>query len=82
MKCDHNSKLKWRLNFITYFRKRCGGMKTPEMLTTILTDGIQAWFTETTLQPNTYPHAFRQLLLQEQSDIGWQQIFKGCTLNE
>jgi hypothetical protein len=37
-------------------------MKTREMLTTILTDGIQAWFTKAPLQPNTYPHAFRQLI--------------------
>jgi hypothetical protein len=42
MKCDHSSKLNLRLKCITSIRKRCGGMKTREMLSTILTDGIQA----------------------------------------
>jgi 5-methylcytosine-specific restriction endonuclease McrA len=49
MKFDHSSKLKWRLNFITSIRKRCDKMKTREMLTTILTNRIQAWFTDMTL---------------------------------
>ena len=53
MKCDHSSKRQWRLKCITSIRKRCDDMKTREMLTTILTDGIQAWFTEATLQPVT-----------------------------
>jgi hypothetical protein len=81
MKCDHSSKRQWRLKCITSIRKRCDDMKTREMLTTILTDGIQAWFTEATLQPVTYPHAFRQLI-QEQNDIGWRQLFNGRISNE
>jgi hypothetical protein len=55
MKCDHSSKLNWRLKCITSIRKQCSDMKMREMLTTILTDGIQAWYTEATLQPGTYP---------------------------
>jgi hypothetical protein len=81
MKCDHSSKRNWRLKCITSIRKRCGDMKTREMLTTILTDGIQAWFTEATLQPRTYPSAFRQLI-QDQNDTGWRQIFNGRISNE
>jgi hypothetical protein len=72
MKCDHSSKLSWRLKFITSIRKRCNDMKTREMLTPILTEGIQTWFTEATLQPGTYPHAFQQLI-QEHNDISWRQ---------
>jgi hypothetical protein len=45
------------------------------MLTSILTDGIQAWFTEATLQPGTYPHASRQLIIQEQNEISCRQFF-------
>ncbi len=56
-------------------------MKTREMLTTVLTDGIQAWLTNTTLQPQNYPHTFRQLL-QEQNGIGWRQVFNGRLSNE
>jgi methylphosphotriester-DNA--protein-cysteine methyltransferase len=67
------SKLKWRLNFITSTRKRYDDMKMREMLRMILTNGSQAWFTETALQRDTYPHTFRQLL-QEQTDIGWRQL--------
>jgi hypothetical protein len=52
-----------------------------EMLTTILTGGIQAWLTEATLQPGTYPHVFRQLI-QEQNDIGWRQFFNGRISNK
>jgi polyphosphate kinase len=62
MKCDHSSNLKWRLNLITSIRKRYDEVKTREMLRTILADGIQAWFTDATLQPDTYPQAFCQLL--------------------
>jgi hypothetical protein len=83
MKCDHISKLNWCINFITSIPKRCNDMKTREMvLTTILTDGIQAcWFTKTTLQPDTFPRALQQLL-QEQNDIGWRQLFNGPISNK
>jgi hypothetical protein len=81
MKCDHSSKWQWCLKCITSIRKRCGNMKTREMLTTILTDGIQVWFTEATLQPGNYPHAFRQLI-QEQNDIRWRQLFNGRISND
>jgi hypothetical protein len=56
-------------------------MKTREMLTTIFTDGIQAWFTDATLTPGNYPQAFRQLI-QEQNDTGWRQLFNGQITNK
>ena len=62
LKCDHSTKLQWRLHFITEIRKRCESLKTREMPTTILMDGLQAWLTDTTLQPTAYPHAFRNLI--------------------
>jgi hypothetical protein len=62
-------------------QKWCAEMKTREMLTTILTDGITLWFNDNLLQPADYPTPFHQLLHQ-QNNIGWRQLFHGrCWMN-
>jgi hypothetical protein len=54
-------------------------MKTREMLTTILTDGITQWLTDKLLQPADYPAQFHRLIHQ-QNNIGWRQLFNGRTI--
>jgi hypothetical protein len=52
-------------------------MKTREMPTTILTDGVQAWFNDTPLDQEKYPHIFSHQLIQDQNTIGLRQLFNG-----
>jgi hypothetical protein len=46
------------------------------MLITILTDGIQAYFTDTSMQPENCPPTFHKLI-KDQTAIGGRQLFHG-----
>jgi hypothetical protein len=51
------------------------------MLITILTDGIQAWFDDTPMQPKNYAPTFHKLI-KDQTAIRWQQLFHGSFTTE
>jgi hypothetical protein len=62
LKCPHSEKLFWPKHAIIAQQKRCTEMHTREMLTTILKNGIQAWFDNSPMQPENYPPTFHQLI--------------------
>jgi hypothetical protein len=76
LRCSHSAKTIWRKHAILAQQKRCKEMHTREMLITILTDGIQAWFNDTPMQPENYPPTFHKLI-KDQTAIGWRQLFHG-----
>ncbi len=81
MRCADTTKAKLRQHFISSVQKRCTEMKTREMLTTILTDGLTQWFNDKELAPTDYPPLFR-LLIQQQNELGWRQLFNGRFVSE
>ena len=56
-------------------------MKTREMLTTILTNGLTQWFNDKELAPPDYSPLF-QLLIQQQNELGWSKLFNGRFVSE
>jgi hypothetical protein len=76
MQCADTTKAKWQHQLIGSIQKRCAEMKAREMLTTILMDGITQWFNNKLLQPAECPAPFHRLI-QQQSNVGWRQLFHG-----
>jgi hypothetical protein len=69
MRCADSKKAKWRHQLIGTVQKGFTKMKTREMLTTILADGLMQWFNDKQIQPAAYPAPFHRLMKQ-QNEIG------------
>ena len=76
LRCPHQSRSSWRTSFLIALRKRCDQQDTQLYLQEILLDGIEAWFTNSTLESTQYPDRFASLI-STQNCIGWCQLFNG-----
>ena len=81
LRCSHPERAKWRRQFLQSTRKQCETLRTDPNLQNILIDGLEQWFRESHIDPSKYPPQF-QLLIRQQTAIGWRQIFSGRMSNE
>jgi hypothetical protein len=75
IRCPHLTRSLWRSKCLKSLRDKCESMRTRPFLIDILVDGLQAWFNH--LPPPASPHPKYDTLIDNQSAIGWSQLFNG-----
>jgi hypothetical protein len=76
LRCPHPDQAKWHLTLATAIRKRCEHIPTGPYLMKILLDGLYHWFHDTVFPKYTYLAQYHSLINQ-QEQLGWQQLFLG-----
>ena len=76
IRCPHPDRAKWRWTFLQSTRAKCTTLQTDPHLQSILLDGLENWLNESHIDASLYPQRFH-LLIQQQTAIGWRQIFNG-----
>jgi hypothetical protein len=77
--CNHPTRNEWRNNFIRDLTDHCMLSDTDPTLQVLLCKSIQGWFIEPQafrVQPHEFDPGLHRLI-QQQSRIGWRQIFHG-----
>jgi hypothetical protein len=78
--CPHPSRTKWHSDFIVNLRKKCHNLSTDQCLLDILLSGIESWLTQTPFDSSEFPSEY-QILIREQTAIGWVHLFQGRITN-
>ena len=76
LRCPHPSRVLWPTSLIEHLTSRTSTLDTDPILTKILLQGLQQWLSTQPLEVSQFPLQY-QLLLSEQSEIGWYQLFLG-----
>ena len=79
MRCKTRPREAWRSATIVALQNKCTTLRTSKIMTSILVQGIHAWFhdRQLTFRPEKpVPPAFLRLISQ-QNAIGWRQLFHG-----
>lgn len=78
--CTHETRSHWRDKFLMELETECATLHTRPLLTQILVDALQLWFTHPTdsfsMDHRNYPPEASRLI-HHQNAIGWKQIFMG-----
>jgi hypothetical protein len=81
LRCSHPDRKPWRHKLYKALRVTCENHLTRPYLVDILLNGIDAWIHETPFDKQTYPAIYHRLI-EEQSSLGWRQIFQGRLTSE
>ena len=76
IRCRHQEPKKIRSILIKNLRSRCYTLCTKPLLVQILVKGLEAWFDGTILEWSAYPME-AQILIKNQTMVGWDQLFRG-----
>jgi hypothetical protein len=76
VRCTFEPRLKWRKELLTQLRKTHDDPLVNPYLVDILHDGLHSWLTYTQIDTAQYPRRYHQLI-EEQTAIGWRQLFNG-----
>ena len=77
VRCQHAVCQKWRGDLLCMLCQRCDKLNTNPVLLDLLIHGLDSWLrNQPSPRPREYPAAYRSLI-QEQSDLGWQQLLNG-----
>jgi hypothetical protein len=81
MCCDHESRSKWRADFLTALRDFHLQTDTSPFLSSLMLSALRLWFQsnangDITITPDEYHPTLRHLIRQ-QNQIGWGQLFLG-----
>jgi hypothetical protein len=74
--CPHSDRSDWRRKSLQAIRKVCDNLHTAPELIDILLDGLSACFTKSPFPTHKYSQRFAKLF-DEQTTIGWRQLFNG-----
>ena len=81
IRCEHPSRERWRTEFLSALRDLHIHTNTSPRLSALMLDGIRLWFTsqpetDVSVAPEAY-HPTLQSLVNQQNQIGWDQLFLG-----
>jgi hypothetical protein len=76
MRCPHQARQDWRLQFLISLRKTCDKLNTRPYLQDILLTAIEAWFNDEIADFSQFPPTY-SALIHQQNLIGWRQLFNG-----
>jgi hypothetical protein len=76
LRCPHPDCTKWHLTLTAAIRKRCEYIPTRPYLMEILLDGLHHWFHDTPFPKYTCLDHYHPLI-DQQEQLGWQQLFLG-----
>jgi hypothetical protein len=77
LRCVHPSRAKWRSTLLLSLTKLCHSIKTSQTLVDILLQGLRSWFNDVPFHMDDEYSTDHQILIQEQTTIGWSHIFQG-----
>ena len=80
LQCLATRRVKWRIEFMESLRDFCRDTQTDSEVQTLLRTCMEQWFSnpETDLQLSFEQFSPRlQLIIQQQNQIGWRQLFNG-----
>jgi hypothetical protein len=81
LRCSHPDRKPWRHRLYKALRATCERLLTRPYLVDILVNGLDAWFSGIDLDKTKYPNAYHRLI-EEQTNLGWRQLFQGRFTNE
>jgi hypothetical protein len=76
VQCSFAPREKWRTELLSHLRATHDNPLTNPYLVDILIDGLHSWLHHSHIDKARYPRRYHQLI-NEQSAIGWRQIFNG-----
>jgi hypothetical protein len=76
LRCSHPDRKPWRHRLYKALRVTCERYHTRPYLVDILLNGIDAWINSSPFDKTKYPIIYHRLI-DEQSALGWRQIFQG-----
>ena len=85
LKCPHESRVTWRTQVVKTVAEKCDSLSTRPLLKAVLSDALMGWLQHATddysLNFRNYPADVHRLI-QQQNELGWQQLFLGRFSNE
>ena len=81
LRCNHPERKPWQHKLFTALRASCERLNTRSYLVDILIDGLASWFNVNTIDKAAYPATFHHLI-DEQTQLGWRQLFQGRMSSE
>jgi hypothetical protein len=81
LRCSHPDRKPWRHTLYKALRATCENHITRPYLVDILLNGIDAWINEIPFDKLEYPVLYHRLI-DEQSSLGWRQLFQGRMTSE
>jgi hypothetical protein len=81
LRCTHPDRKPWQHRLFTALRATCERQNTRSYLVDILIEGLSSWLSSTTIDKASFPSTFHPLI-DEQSQLGWRQLFQGRLSNE
>lgn len=76
LRCPHETVSLWRAKFLQSLRKYLSDISTDNSIQSALLHSLESWLSPTTAPPYTPPPHLIPLL-NSQSRIGWQEMFRG-----